>query len=647
MEEPPQPSHDALPAALPHATPPSLDVATPPTARDDRDERQSDGQHERERDEHDVLGFGTAASEVEDGQVDSREGTNEVGTNEVQEEQAGEGGGSAADSTESSSLLARMDVKEGPAGDNEAKEAGEIDQVEVSAPHSLYWPWTDLVRQEDKQGPRQKERPYHWQPSCIVPHVRCFRCSHQRFSANTATTQRPPHTITGPFGEPLTLSPRSANMHQIDQAVYSDPLPGVPPPHQTTYEYRLFLPFRSLGNSIIGPKGFYITNIRMRSRVGVAQVLFTEEDRKAHVLFVGSLGSIKRALEEIEDLVYRKEWGRWNSWELDKLQTMSSDWIRFSRSRATEIPGLWLKPEYADDDPQCARGPEGGDRSTPWPANANAKYSRDRSLPARPPSTGRRHSHPLPTRPPQRYYGLSRGFPHQRERDGRGLPPRVVSGPSQPRPHEHSRRSRSPDRRAPPLSSTKPRGSRRSPSPDMRHSRARTPVLGDDDEDDRSRRRSSRSRSPVRSRVKSASSKSLSPERPRGPTRSLLAVEEQEDEEPPTSYSIECVDCAFQQLTRADINGSTASGTSLRSTSSGPTRAHPTSRRRRGRRSRSRRAACMSRSRLREATCKEPSRRFARLSLRRAARSAEWRLAGRRVHRVRLVTLILPSERAA
>ncbi|BGP11459.1 hypothetical protein JCM10049v2_007366 [Rhodotorula toruloides] len=495
MDEPAQPSHDALPFSLPLATPPSTNLATPPTAPQHRDQPQPDAQEERGADESDVLGLSTAAMEVCGGKSGSREGEGEVGGDLV-----GEGAAVGASRSGPSSVDA-LKKEQMDAQADEEKEPGEIDQVEASTP---------------------KEEPYKWQSSGIVPHT--------------------PPTIMDPFGTLLTLEPRSANQKMVDPSVYSDKLPGRPPPHRTPYEYRLFLPFRSIGNSLIGPRGLTILDIRKKSRLGVTQVLFTKEDRKGVLIMVGSLASIRRALEIIEDHVYRKEWGCWNPWELGKLQSTSSDWVRFVPERATEVPGLWLKPAFADDDPRACQAPSGGgdllSRMSDEP-----RYRRDQSLPPRPPPAGRRASYPpAPTRQPQRYDDRPRGPPNNR--DARSPPPpRNNPGPSQPRSYDPSRRPRSPDRRptTPPHSSPHKRGSRRTPSPDKRNSRARTERLTDD-EDDHGRRRSSRSRSPVRSRIRSESNKSRSPERPRGPTRSLLAVKEQEDEEPPTSYSIDIGD---------------------------------------------------------------------------------------------------------
>ncbi|BGP27718.1 hypothetical protein JCM10295v2_006693 [Rhodotorula toruloides] len=458
-------------------------------AHEQRDEGQPDRQEEeREGQEGDVLGFGTAAIEVGERADDLCEGKGE-GT--LGPEGALEGG----DMSDRPFEAEGEQEQEGMPDEGE-KELGEIDQIE-HAP--------------TKDDPLDKRR-----SSGIVPH------------------QQP--TIMGPFGKLLTLTSRSANTKMVDFSVYSDSLPGRPPPHRTAYEYRLFLPFGFIGLDLIGPCGFTITEIRKKSRVCVTQVLFTKEDNGGVLILVGSHNSIKSALEIIENHVYRKHWRRWNLWELGKLQSINSDWVKFVPERAAEVAGLWLKPKFSDDESRARQAP----LELPPQHVDDSKCRHDRAFPPRPPPSGRRYSHLPPSRQMQRYDDRSRGPPGRR-RARSPQPPGNYAGPSQPRPYDRARRPRSPDSRQrthPPLLSSK-RESRRTPSPDMRNSRARTEVPSDD-EDDRTRRSSSRS--PVRPKLKSASNSWRSPERPWGSTRSLLAVKEQEGEEPPASYSIDMGD---------------------------------------------------------------------------------------------------------
>lgn len=132
MDEPAQPSHDALPFSLPLATLPSTDLATPPTAPQHRDQPQPDAQEEREGDENDVLGLSTAAMEVCGGEIGSRGGEGEVGEDLV-------GKGAAVGVSRSglpSTDAVKAEQEQTDAQEDGEKEPGEIDQVEVIASHS-------------------------------------------------------------------------------------------------------------------------------------------------------------------------------------------------------------------------------------------------------------------------------------------------------------------------------------------------------------------------------------------------------------------------------------------------------------------------------------------------------------------------------
>ncbi|GEM11049.1 hypothetical protein Rt10032_c13g5066 [Rhodotorula toruloides] len=368
------PSHAALRYALSLATPHSTDVATPPMAHEQRDEGQPDRQEEeREGQEGDVLGFGTAAIEVGERADDLCEGKGE-GT--LGPEGALEGG----DMSDRPFEAEGEQEQEGMPDEGE-KELGEIDQIE-HAP--------------TKDDPLDKRR-----SSGIVPH------------------QQP--TIMGPFGKLLTLTSRSANTKMVDFSVYSDSLPGRPPPHRTAYEYRLFLPFGFIGLDLIGPCGFTITEIRKKSRVCVTQVLFTKEDNGGVLILVGSHNSIKSALEIIENHVYRKHWRRWNLWELGKLQSINSDWVKFVPERAAEVAGLWLKPKFSDDESRARQAP----LELPPQHVDDSKCRHDRAFPPRPPPSGRRYSHLPPSRQmqsPERPWGSTRSLLAVKEQEGEEPP---------------------------------------------------------------------------------------------------------------------------------------------------------------------------------------------------------------------------------